>query len=106
MTDAPILILDEPTTGLDSVTESQLSETMSRLTRGKTTFVIAHRLSAIQGADLILLIDQGRIAERGTHGDLLVRSSLYRRLYELQDRHSRSAANESSQTWRAARSTS
>jgi ATP-binding cassette subfamily B protein len=87
LTNAPILILDEPATGLDSVTESQLNETVSRLTQEKTTFVIAHRLSTIRRADLILLIDQGKIAERGTHTELLARSGPYRRLYELQYRH-------------------
>jgi len=83
---APILILDEPVAGLDSITEKQLTETMSLLMRGKTTFVIAHRLSTILRADQILLIEEGRITERGTHGELLEKSELYRRLYELQYR--------------------
>lgn len=102
LTNAPILVLDEPATGLDSVIENQLNETVSRLTQGKTTFVIAHRLSSIQRADLILLIDQGKIAERGTHVDLLARGGLYQRLYELQYRHSGSVENERSEPLRAA----
>jgi ATP-binding cassette subfamily B protein len=81
---APLLILDEPVTGLDAITESQLHETLVRLMQGKTTFVIAHRLSTIQKADVILVIDEGTIIERGTHAELLAHSHLYHHLYRLQ----------------------
>jgi ATP-binding cassette, subfamily B, bacterial len=81
---APILILDEPVTGLDAITESQLNATLVRLIEGRTTFVIAHRLSTIQKADLILVIEEGRIVERGTHAELLANSHLYSHLYSLQ----------------------
>ena len=81
---APILILDEPVTGLDAITESQLNATLVRLIEGRTTFVIAHRLSTIQKADVILVIDEGKVVERGTHAELLANSHLYSHLYSLQ----------------------
>jgi ATP-binding cassette, subfamily B, bacterial len=81
---APMLILDEPVTGLDAMTESQLHTTLVRLMQGKTTFVIAHRLSTIQKADVILVIDEGKVIERGTHAELLAQSNLYHHLYSLQ----------------------
>ncbi len=81
---APIFILDEPSTGLDAATEAKLSETLDRLMKGKTSFVIAHRFSTIMRADLILMIEEGRIVEQGTHEQLLAKSSQYRQLYDLQ----------------------
>lgn len=81
---APIFILDEPVTGLDAATEARLNETLNRLMRGKTSFVIAHRFSTIMRADLILMIEEGRVIEQGTHEQLLAGSDRYRRLYELQ----------------------
>jgi ABC-type transport system involved in Fe-S cluster assembly fused permease/ATPase subunit len=82
--DAPILILDEPASGLDAITEAQLSKALGRLMQGRTTFVIAHRLATTKKADLILVIEEGRIFEQGTHATLLGASTRYRRLYELQ----------------------
>jgi ATP-binding cassette subfamily B protein len=82
--DAPILILDEPVTGLDAITEAQLNATLVRLMQGRTSFVIAHRLSTIRRADLILVIEEGKVIERGTHAELLAQSSLYHHLYSLQ----------------------
>jgi ABC-type multidrug transport system fused ATPase/permease subunit len=82
--DAPILILDEPTTGLDALAEAQINQALLRLMHGRTTFVIAHRFSTIANADHILVIEDGQIAEEGTHDDLLERSSTYRKLYDLQ----------------------
>jgi ATP-binding cassette subfamily B protein len=82
--DAPILILDEPTTGLDALAEAQINQALVRLMHGRTTFVIAHRFSTIANADHILVIEDGQVAEEGTHDDLLERSSTYRKLYELQ----------------------
>jgi ATP-binding cassette subfamily B protein len=82
--DAPILILDEPTSALDAHTESQLLDALERLMQRRVTFVIAHRLSTIRGADQILVLDGGRIVERGTHEQLLEHEGLYRSLYEQQ----------------------
>ena len=82
--DAPIFVLDEPATGLDSLTELALSRTLGSLMKGRTSFVISNRLSTIRNADLILVIEAGRVAERGTHEELMATSSRYRRLYEGQ----------------------
>jgi ABC-type multidrug transport system fused ATPase/permease subunit len=82
--DAPILILDEPTSAIDSRTEAVILDALDRLMVGRTTFVIAHRLSTVLHADRILVLDQGRIVDTGTHEDLLARGGLYRKLYELQ----------------------
>jgi ATP-binding cassette subfamily B protein/subfamily B ATP-binding cassette protein MsbA len=82
--DAPILILDEPTSALDAETEMMLLEALHRLMAGRTTFIIAHRLSTIRNADRIILIDQGRIAEQGTHAELMIAGALYARMYGIQ----------------------
>ena len=82
--DAPILILDEPTSAIDSRTEAVILKALDRLMRGRTTFMIAHRLSTLRTADRILVMDEGRIVEQGSHGDLLARDGLYRQLWEMQ----------------------
>ncbi len=82
--DAPILLLDEATSALDSESERQVQTALRTLIRGRTTLVIAHRLSTVQGADLIHVVDRGRIVESGRHADLLARNGLYARLYALQ----------------------
>jgi ABC-type multidrug transport system fused ATPase/permease subunit len=82
--DVPIFILDEPVTGLDVATEARLNETLARLMAGKTTFIVAHRFSTIVKADLILMIEEGRIVEQGSHEQLMAASDRYRQLYELQ----------------------
>ncbi len=82
--DAPILLLDEATSALDTESERHIQAALDELMQGRTTLVIAHRLSTIMDADLIYVVDQGRIAEQGTHGELLARGGLYKKLYELQ----------------------
>lgn len=79
-----IQILDEATSSVDSRTELLIRQAMNRLRRGRTSFVIAHRLSTVRDADLILVMDHGRIVEQGTHQELLVANSYYTRLYNAQ----------------------
>jgi subfamily B ATP-binding cassette protein MsbA len=82
--DPRILVLDEATSSLDSESEAMIQDGLQSLRKGRTTFVIAHRLSTIQSADQILVLDAGRIVERGTLSELLKAGGLYRRLYERQ----------------------
>jgi ABC-type multidrug transport system fused ATPase/permease subunit len=84
---APIQVLDEPTSALDTIAELQVVEAMRRLCHGRTTFVVAHRLSTVRHADRILVMDRGRIVAQGSHDDLLATSALYRQLaQQLTDR--------------------
>jgi ABC-type multidrug transport system fused ATPase/permease subunit len=84
ITDPRILILDDATASVDTNTEQLIQKALDHLMQGRTTFVIAHRLSTVQRADLILLLENGRIVDRGTHDTLVESSALYRRVYELQ----------------------
>ncbi|HYT50535.1 MAG TPA: ABC transporter ATP-binding protein, partial [Pyrinomonadaceae bacterium] len=81
---APILVLDEPSTGLDPAAEQLVFEALTNLMEGRTSIVIAHRLATVRRADVIFVVDAGRIVERGTHEELLAEGGLYSRLYELQ----------------------
>jgi subfamily B ATP-binding cassette protein MsbA len=81
---APILILDEPTSALDARSEQLLQSALGNIMRGRTTFVIAHRLATILRADRILVVDDGRIVEQGSHSELIRAPGLYRELYEMQ----------------------
>ncbi len=84
--DAPILILDEPTANLDPLTERDALKTLFGLMKNKTTLLITHRLVGLENVEEILVMNRGRIVERGTHADLLAREGLYRRLWDLQNR--------------------
>ena len=79
-----ILVLDEATASVDTETEEKIQEALSRMRKGRTTIAIAHRLSTIQDADLILVLHQGEIVEKGTHQELLAQKGLYHKMYLLQ----------------------
>jgi subfamily B ATP-binding cassette protein MsbA len=83
---APILILDEATSQLDSESESLVQKALHNLMAGRTTLVIAHRLSTVMEADRIVVVEAGRIVEQGRHDELVARGGLYKRLYDLQFR--------------------
>jgi ATP-binding cassette subfamily B protein/subfamily B ATP-binding cassette protein MsbA len=82
---APILILDEPTSSIDSKTELVILDALDRLMEGRTSLMIAHRLSTVRKADLIIVVNRGRVAEVGPHDELLIKGGLYFQLYEAQN---------------------
>ena len=93
---APILLLDEATSALDTESERHVQSALTKLMQGRTTLVIAHRLSTVMDADLIHVIDQGRLVESGSHAELITQDGLYARLYQLQfrDDEQQRAAND------------
>ena len=78
--DAPILLFDEATSALDSESEKLISEALNTLMKGRTTISVAHRLSTIRNADMIYVIDNGKVSEKGTHEELIMNNQLYSRL--------------------------
>jgi ATP-binding cassette subfamily B protein len=90
--DPPILVLDEATSSVDSEIEAQIEAATEELLAGRTSLVIAHRLSTVQGADRILVLHHGELREQGSHRELLARGGLYARLHELQFARAPSAA--------------
>ncbi|MTI96947.1 MAG: ABC transporter ATP-binding protein [Firmicutes bacterium] len=82
--DAPILLLDEATSSLDTESEELVQQALKKLMKGRTTFVIAHRLSTVRNADKILVIDDGRVSEQGNHQELMEADGLYKRLHDMQ----------------------
>ena len=82
--DAPILLLDEATSALDAASEEQIQKALETLAKGRTTLVVAHRLATVQGADQILVMDQGQLVEQGSHSQLVAKDGLYAKLCALQ----------------------
>jgi len=82
--DPAILVLDEATSALDTESEMLIQRAMTHLLKNRTAFVIAHRLSTVMNADMIVVIDRGEIVEQGKHDDLLARNGVYRKLYDMQ----------------------
>ena len=82
--DPKILVLDEATANIDTETETLITQALARLMDGRTTIMVAHRLSTIQHADKIIVMHHGEIKESGTHQELLAKDGLYKKLYELQ----------------------
>ena len=84
LADPRILILDEATASVDTMTEAKIQTAMERVTKGRTTLMIAHRLSTVRNADLILVVKNGKIVEQGTHAELLMKKGYYHELYTRQ----------------------
>jgi ATP-binding cassette subfamily B protein len=84
--DPCLLILDDSTSSVDTETEAEIRAALEHLMEGRTTFIIAHRIQSVMDADLILVLDQGRIVQRGTHDKLMEEEGIYRRIYDIQAR--------------------
>ena len=83
----PMLVLDEATSSIDTRTEKRIQKAFDTMMQGRTSFIVAHRLSTIQEADLILVMRDGQIVEQGSHGDLMSRNGFYAQLYKSQFAH-------------------
>ena len=81
---APILLLDEPTSSLDSENEYQVQRALDELMKGRTVLIVAHRLTTIKNVDMIYVIENGKVAEQGSHEELFLNGTIYKHLYELQ----------------------
>ena len=86
MKDAPIIVLDEATANVDPENEKELMEAIDELTRDKTIIMIAHRLKTVEHADQILVIDQGKVVQRGDHAQLMAQEGIYRRFVNVRQR--------------------
>jgi ATP-binding cassette subfamily B protein len=84
--DPCVLILDDSTSSVDMLTEAEIRRALENLMAGRTTFIIAHRVQSVMDADLILVLEEGAIVQRGTHADLIQSDGIYRRIYEMQTR--------------------
>ena len=84
----PILILDEATSALDNFTEMQIQSALESLSKGRTTIVVAHRLSTVKNADTIVVLTKNGVEEKGTHDELMQNNGIYKGLYEYQFKHS------------------
>ena len=84
--DPRILILDDSTSAVDFETEAEIRQALRRLMQGRTTFIIAHRIQSVMDADLILVLEHGRVVQRGAHDELLAQEGIYRRIYRAQTR--------------------
>ena len=93
MADPPALILDEATSSIDTRTEKLVQEGMDQLMKGRTTFVIAHRLSTVKNSDCIMVMEAGRIIERGSHDELIAEEGRYYQLYTGKKSNARSSQN-------------
>jgi ATP-binding cassette, subfamily B, bacterial len=82
--DPRILILDDSTSSVDTETEAEIRTALERLMQGRTTFIIAHRIQSLMNADLILVLDKGRVVQHGTHAELMAQDGMYRQIYDLQ----------------------
>jgi ATP-binding cassette subfamily B protein len=96
--DPRILILDDSTSSVDTGTESAIREALQKLMNGRTTFIIAHRIQSVMKADLILVLDRGRILQRGTHAELMAQDGIYRQIYDIQTRIEAELENEITRT--------
>jgi len=84
--DPRILILDDATSSVDTETEGEIRQALQHLMQGRSTFIIAHRIQSVMNADLILVLDQGCIVQRGTHDELMAQEGIYRQIYDVQAR--------------------